>query len=258
MRYSRILEPKFFSALNHIAVIEPFNAMKLITKSFLIIGFIFLLLPLGYLCLSTIGAFIPVSTVKGFDEDENTRIKIILLSSPIHTDVFLPATPRVREKLAFLNSAKLNMENPNLKWLGVGWGSRDFYTNVAQLSDVTPNIIYKAIFGDDAVIRLGAYGAFYDGHGGHGGLEIYLTNQQLEKLVDYMKASFVMRHKKPQLLQDTHLAGQDLFYQAKGDYNITFSCNQWVNHGLRAAGIKIGLWTPTPWALNWSLKFFAK
>ncbi|MFM7854609.1 MAG: DUF2459 domain-containing protein [Flammeovirgaceae bacterium] len=36
----------------------------------------------------------------------------------------------------------------------------------------------------------------------------------------------------------------DSFYEAKGTYNLFFTCNTWVNEGLKKAGLKACLWTP--------------
>jgi hypothetical protein len=36
----------------------------------------------------------------------------------------------------------------------------------------------------------------------------------------------------------------DVFYEARGPYNVFFTCNEWTGAALRAAGIRMGRWTP--------------
>ena len=36
----------------------------------------------------------------------------------------------------------------------------------------------------------------------------------------------------------------DVFYEARGPYNAFFTCNEWTGEALRAAGVRMGIWTP--------------
>ncbi len=45
----------------------------------------------------------------------------------------------------------------------------------------------------------------------------------------------------------------DAFFQAKGRFNIFYTCNEWLGRQLRAAGVPMGIWTPTTQAVDLSL-----
>ena len=50
------------------------------------------------------------------------------------------------------------------------------------------------------------------------------------------------------------LAKADAFYDAKGSYNLTRTCNTWTNNALKAAGLKACLWTPFDSGIFWQYR----
>ena len=48
-------------------------------------------------------------------------------------------------------------------------------------------------------------------------------------------------------------AGWDMFYEANGGYSFVLTCNEWTGRALRAAGIRMGLWTPFEQSIMWRL-----
>lgn len=49
----------------------------------------------------------------------------------------------------------------------------------------------------------------------------------------------------------------DRFFAAHGRFDILRTCNTWISDMLRAAGLRFGAWTPTPYAVTLSLVRFA-
>jgi hypothetical protein len=49
------------------------------------------------------------------------------------------------------------------------------------------------------------------------------------------------------------LTGSDGFLEAGGRFHALRTCNTWTGRMLRAAGVEVGAWTPTPYALRLSL-----
>jgi hypothetical protein len=45
----------------------------------------------------------------------------------------------------------------------------------------------------------------------------------------------------------------DAFFAATGRFNLFYTCNAWIGRQLRAAGVPMGIWTPTPQAVDLSL-----
>ena len=74
---------------------------------------------------------------------------------------------------------------------------------------------------------------------------IILTSDQYRLLSAYILASFA-RDREGQTIP---LIGRgygedDVFYEARGGYNLVQTCNQWTGSALRTAGVRVGLWTP--------------
>ena len=42
---------------------------------------------------------------------------------------------------------------------------------------------------------------------------------------------------------DAVYGNHDIFYEAKGSYNLFYTCNTWTNSALKAANQKASLWT---------------
>lgn len=48
----------------------------------------------------------------------------------------------------------------------------------------------------------------------------------------------------------------DAFYEAEGRFNVLNTCNVWIGHMLRRAGLDFGAWTPTPQSVAFSARWF--
>ena len=75
-----------------------------------------------------------------------------------------------------------------------------------------------------------------------------LSANQYKKLVKYIenslkrsgttKSSFILP-KNPKVLSNN-----DAYYDAGQTYSLLFTCNSWINNGLKTSGQKACLWTP--------------
>jgi uncharacterized protein (TIGR02117 family) len=72
---------------------------------------------------------------------------------------------------------------------------------------------------------------------------VLLRPEEYRRLVAYVRGSFaagpVVRG----------YGARDAFYSAKGGYSALRTCNEWTGRGLRAAGVRMGIWTPLPWGV---------
>lgn len=68
---------------------------------------------------------------------------------------------------------------------------------------------------------------------------------QVKLLNQYLLASF-STNSKGQFIEiaDSGYTNNDRFYEANGSYNFIKTCNEWVNKGLKSAGIKTAIWSP--------------
>ena len=192
-----------------------------------------------------IGALWPAESARF---DGPAGIEIGLVGTPIHYDLLLPLTPDLRRRFTFAADANVAVLAENAEWLLVGWGARDFYMSAGSYSDVPMAAVAKAILGDSAVMRLEAWGAvaLEDMPGAR---KIRLSAEGYRALLSRLDQDLGLRR----LVKAPGLTAQDAFFASRGDFSGLRTCNVWVGEVLRAAGVRLGAWTPTPQSLRLSL-----
>lgn len=213
------------------------------------------LVALIYLGATYVGAALPGhpawhggNGLGGAIPDEPNRI--YLLTTLLHADFAIPVDDEVRARFAFLGEAGLPIDSPALRYLVFGWGSRAFYTATPSLVDIRPAPTLRAITGDDSVMHIlpaRDVSTLPDA------TAIHLPDGGFDRLLDFIQASF---QGKGSFLQSGYGFG-DVFYAARGGFNIFRPCNIWVADGLRQAGIPTGAWTPTTQSLMLGLSLHA-
>lgn len=181
-------------------------------------------------------------------QDGPEVIEIGLLATPIHYDLLLPMTPALRARFGFAAADGVAVDAPDAGWLLVGWGAREFYTSAGRYADVPLRAVARGIAGDASVVRLEAWGQF--------ALEdlpqatpLRLTQGGYAALLDLISAEIG----EPSLVRAPGLAEGDAFYAGRTGFSALRTCNVWIGEALRTAGVRLGIWTPTPQALRLSL-----
>lgn len=203
-----------------------------------------LALPLIYLAAGLIGALLPGAhdPVPGAPTE-----RIGLLRGPIHYDFLLPLTPALRQTFGFATDDGLPVQDPAAQWLIVGWGAQAFYTTTGSYGDLNAGAVWKALTGDDAVLRLDLAGAINPSMPIAGVHWIDLPPAALDRLAAAIAAEVTPG---PQVLPGLSLGPSDIFYRAKGRFTLWRTCNVWLGEMITAAGLPFGRWTPTPQAVD--------
>lgn len=181
-------------------------------------------------------------------------VRIGLLRGPIHYDFLLPLTPETRQDFAFAARDKgVPVNHPAARWLLAGWGSQAFYTTAGSYADIQAGVVWQAATGDRAVMRLDVWGELPQAE--VPGLRwILLTPEQFAVLRAGILASFSRGvDGRPLPSPAAGFTATDGFWLAEGRFDLFRTCNVWVGEQLRAAGLRFGLWTPTPQAVALSL-----
>ena len=199
-----------------------------------------------------VGALLPASGVQpvAMAGPNDASVEIVVLESPLHTDILLPATPAVRERFAFARPTGLPVDAAGLRWLSVGWGSRGFYTSAGSYGDIRFATALRAATGDGAVMRLVGYGPLVNAAGLR---RLRLSEAEFAALLDAVHASFDTEGGRPVHLEGASLQPGDAFFQARGRFDLLTPCNEWTRRMLNAAGVRTGRWTPMTWSLGRSL-----
>lgn len=198
-----------------------------------------------YLFAALLGGIIPSGKTVSHDNEVRDRT-IYLTANALHADIAIPVDSVSREQFGFLKADGFSLDNPNLKYLIIGWGSRDFYTSTAEYSDMELATIWRAATGDASVMHVAPGG---DISKSEGVVPIAISQAGLERMIDFMLESFRKENEKPILLPDATFGYGDLFYEAEGRFHIFNPCNVWVSKALGKAGVSTGIWTPTTYSL---------
>jgi uncharacterized protein (TIGR02117 family) len=210
---------------------------------------VLLLVPCIYYLAGLAGALVPAG-----EPWPATGIAVGLLRGPIHYDFLLPLDSPTRQTFAFAAEQRgVPVNHPDARWLVVGWGSEAFYTTAGSYGDISAGAVWQAVTGDASVMRVDAWGDLA-GQEVPGLSWIHLNPAQYAKLRSGIRDSFASDPQgQPQPLAVAGFTGTDGFWHGRGGFDLFRTCNVWVGAQLRGAGLRFGLWTPTPQAVALSI-----
>ena len=196
--------------------------------------------PVLYLVAAAIGALVPHpdATQQGAGDE----VQVGLLFGPIHVDFLLPADDATRAALAPFVAAGVPVDDPRVAHLIVGWGAWEFYTTAGTFADITPRATWRAVTGDASVLRADVVGPLPDGFRPP---SVTLRRAAYDDLLAAIAASATGAP-----VPGAGHTATDGFLEAHGRFHILRTCNTWIADMLAAAGVDIGAWTPTPYAVR--------
>ncbi|MEQ8896591.1 MAG: TIGR02117 family protein [Roseovarius sp.] len=210
-------------------------------------------LVVAYLLAAAAGALI-AGPVRDAPALPGPPVTIRLVSGPIHYDFLLPLTPETRATFAPLARHGLSVEAPGAEWLIIGWGAREFYTTTGSYADLSLTALWRSFTGDASILRADVIGPL------RAGLDLpalTLTAGQYTQLLAAISDSFRRDDTGALIaLAAPGFGPSDRFFDAHGRFDILRTCNTWIAAMLRAAGLRFGAWTPTPYAVTLSLAHF--
>ena len=199
-------------------------------------------IPISYLVISMLVSLIPVSS-KEQACLENHKV-YFAPSSAIHSDFILPIEklhPKLRDGLIL---------HPETRFVAFGFGDRNFFEKTPTWGDLTLGSIVIAMLipSESAmhIIRLDKEENYW--------YPIMLCDKQLNYLNDFIEKKFALTEAGEKI----HISGmsyneRDEFYEANGSFTGFYTCNTWVNEGLKYIGKPACLWTP--FSLGIKLKY---
>lgn len=205
-------------------------------------------LPVLFYAASLLGGVVPGHRV---DLPQGADQYVGLVRGPIHYDLLLPMTPQIRARYGFAQAAGVPLDNPDVEWLIVGWGAREFYTSTAALSDIRFSALWNGVTGDTSVMHLDVAGNLR----GVDAIDFLpLSGVQMTALLAAVDATFQRDQAGRPIALGARFSDHDAFFEARGRFSIFYTCNAWIGSTLRAAGVPFGVWTPTPQAVEISLR----
>lgn len=191
----------------------------------------------GYGTAGMIGGAIPTNAAWRAPAD---GVRVFVESNGVHVGLILP---KVAAGIDWRPTAPASdLADPRFgayDHLAIGWGERGFFLGTPTWADARPGTILHAAFGSDETLvhieHIPTPAPSADVRA------IMLRPEEYRRLAAFVRASIAAggaRH-----------AGYDrydVFYQARGRYDVVHDCNAWAGDALRAAGVRIGWWTPFP------------
>ena len=218
---------------------------KTVILTLKIIGFI-----LGAVFLYIIlGILLPLIPVEAEKTDDPKVIEAYILTNGVHTDIVVPVKTEFIDWSTKLPYSNTKSKKENFKFISFGWGDKGFYLNTPTWADLKFSTAFKAAFWlSESAMHCTYYNEMQIGEDCK---KIMLTEKQYQALIKFIDDKFDKDSAgNYQFIKtDAVYDNNDAFYDAKGAYNFTYTCNTWANDGLKVAGQKAAFWTPTDFGI---------
>ncbi len=179
-------------------------------------------------------------------------VEILVVTNLIHADIAIPATPETLAEFAFLADSGMPLDNPNVRWIMLGWGGRAFYLETPTWGELKFIPALKGLTADASALHIDLLGKVDQSNPNVAGFKV--TEAGLKAMRQEVLASFQRDVRgKPELIAGKSYSEFDRFYEAKGTFNAVVGCNTWAAKMLRVAGLQTGWWNPLPQSLRLSL-----
>jgi len=181
-------------------------------------------------------SFVPSKGVNEKITSTEDDVIIYLSTNGVHTDFVVPVVHEVMDW-----HTKVEQPLNGAKWLAFGWGDKGFYIDTPSWSDLRITTALSALSGvGESAMHVTAYTTLIqDEHT----VELKLSKKEYQALVYYIDASFDKKREAYQRIEVEGYHQSDAFYEARGSYSLFYTCNTWVNQGLKQINQKAALWT---------------
>lgn len=218
---------------------------KILLKILKAIGVILAILIL-YVGLAYLIPFIPV---KAEETSDPKTIEAYILTNGVHTDLVVPVKTKFIDWSNKIPFADTKGQKTDYQYASFGWGDKGFYLDTPTWADLKFSTAFNAAFWlSSSAMHVTYYKTMKEGEDCK---KIMLTDKQYQSLVNYIDDRFDKDTKGQYMLvkTDAVYGDNDAFYDAKGSYSFAYTCNTWANNGLKKAGQKAALWSPTDFGI---------
>lgn len=174
------------------------------------------------------------------------QITIFVADNGVHTGIVVPvAAVGVDWRQRVPADAIRDARYAEHRWMVFGWGDRAFYLETPSWAEARPGRILRAAIGSDATV----IHAEYVGRPPTGPQlrAVRISAAGYRRLAQFIDATFAAGPPVP------GYGVNDAFFPARGRYSAIRTCNAWTGEALRAAGVRMGMWTPFPATVMWWL-----
>lgn len=172
-------------------------------------------------------------------------VTIYLWSNGVHTDFVVP-THSLHQDWTDVFLPHHVKDGQARTWTAIGWGDKGFYLNTPTWAELKPTTALKAVSGTS---QSALHVTFYDDKevaSCQNCAKVIVSPAQYRQLIAYIKKDITWQDHQAMPIDTTAQYGDtDAFYEAQGSYFLFYTCNTWVNEGLKAMGVPSAWWTIT-------------
>ncbi|WP_424494552.1 TIGR02117 family protein [Salinimicrobium sp. GXAS 041] len=192
-----------------------------------------------YLVAALIGSVIPVNT----KQPNDGTITIYLRTNGVHTDFIFPIENEVMNWKDVIPAETIPSKMAVFRYISFGWGDLEFYKETKEWSDLRFPVAFQSVFlNSPSALHVTMEPAIRQNKPT---VRLDITKEQYEKLVDYVYTAFQKdAAEMPKPVKGLHYNQHDAFFHAKGSLHFFYTCNTWINDGLKYADLRACLWTP--------------
>jgi uncharacterized protein (TIGR02117 family) len=207
-------------------------------------------LPLLYFAAALFLGLVPANVT--FNQAREGGVLIYVRHNGIHTDIVMPKVNAEADWRPYADPAHLG----DPAWgqadhVAIGYGARDFYLNTPTWGDLSIPVALRSMTGgDSSLIHLEHVDRPVPESWQR---PLRLSSEQYRRLAAYIRASFRTTEDGAPIHVPGRYGSADAFYEAEGSFSMFFNCNAWTGAALRAAGVRMGLWTPFQQSIMWRL-----
>ncbi|HTE00230.1 MAG TPA: TIGR02117 family protein [Mucilaginibacter sp.] len=170
-------------------------------------------------------------------------VAIYIETNGDHTDIVVPVKNQMKDWHTEISYQNTISRDTTCNYVAIGWGDKGFYLNTPTWSQLKFSVAFKAAFG----LSTSAIHATFCHNLSESAdcKKIMISNAQYDKLVTYIDSTFKrdIQGNVVNIKTNANYDKEDAFYDAKGKYNLFYTCNTWANGALKACGQKACLWT---------------
>ncbi len=198
-----------------------------------------------YMVAAWVGAAIQVGDTV---DTPDRPVEIFVQSNGIHLE-FVIETPDAGP----LSVVAEQLPGPRPLYLAFGWGEREFFLKTPTWADFDLGVAIGALlWQSDVLMRVSPV---YAAPSGPGTRRLHIGEDHARQISLFIETSIRFLEDGSPIPVDSALYDQaGIFLEGLGTYTPFYTCNEWVNDGLKQAGVPTAAWSPFPHGVMWNLE----
>lgn len=195
-----------------------------------------------YVLMALLLPFIPVNKDKDYTSPND--LTVYIMSNGVHTDIVVPVKTVWMDWTRYIRYTDTDLKDTTYPYVGIGWGDKGFYLQTPTWADLKFATAFKAMTG---LSSSAIHATFYKNIVPDSStVAIHISKEDYKDLTKFITKRFDLDDKGNTIhirsVNDGY-GDMDAFYEARGSYNLFYTCNTWSNNALKAAHQKAALWT---------------